>query len=204
MLRDFGADFYLVCAMLAHCASHKKATIIITALLCGIILLVTLLSKEIGLRNRLPWVTHGPLDTPAVRIPQSPESQSVDDKIRWGTKPVPPTKIVAHAPGPYLSLALYRIPDCVFNLGWTILDRMYVKEGIIYIVTDYPEMVPPHKEITSKGVDVGDGGNNMPEMEPTDSEIRTISTQEASELFGDHAIRMEDVTVSMITLWQII
>jgi hypothetical protein len=82
-------------------------------------------------------------------------------------------------------------------VGWTIFDRLYVREGTIYIVTDYPELVPPHKEITSTGEMVGDGGNNLPDLEPTDAEIRTISTKEARELFGEYAIKMEGVTVSI-------
>jgi hypothetical protein len=69
----------------------------------------------------------------------------------------------------------------------------------MYIVTDYPELVPPLNEITSTGRMVGDGGNNMPELEPTDAEIRSISTKEARELFGKYAIKMEGVTVSIGT-----
>jgi hypothetical protein len=170
--------------MQALCASHKKALIFTATAICALILLTTL-HGGLSARN-MDLLLYGSLDASTVRTPQLLMSHMEHDTMHWGDQPVPPTRIVAHAP------------------GWTIFDRLYVREGTIYIVTDYPELVPPHNEITSTGQMVGDGGNNLPDLEPTDAEIRTISTEEARELFGEYAIKMEGVTVSIARLYEFV
>lgn len=99
-----------------------------------------------------------------------------EDTLHWGSQPVPLTKIPAHAP------------------GWTVLDRLYFHKGTMYIVSDYPKLVPKPVHITSKGRRIQEGNVNIPDLEPTEEDLRVISTREAYDLFGQQAIRIGGVT----------
>ena len=117
-----------------------------------------------------------------------------DDYIlRWGSDPVPLTKILAHAPGLSQFAADMRSDRWI---GWTTFDRLYFRGGTMYIVSDYPELVPDPIHITSKGGRIKEGNVNIVDMEPTKEDLRMVSTKEAHELFGEQAIRIRDVTVS--------
>lgn len=82
---------------------------------------------------------------------------------------VPETKVIAHVP------------------GWTILDRMYLLKGVVYIVSDEPTTIPNVQFVFSKGLWIENGRTAEEARLPTDKEIRVISTREARRLFGTGA-----------------
>ena len=81
--------------------------------------------------------------------------------------------------------------------GWTLLDKMYVLNGTVYIVTDQPDIVPDRKFITSTGADIGNSREEVQARLPTDRDMRIISPEEAKKLFGTGANRVEGLTVSI-------
>ncbi|KAI5988065.1 hypothetical protein EDD15DRAFT_2290886 [Pisolithus albus] len=89
-------------------------------------------------------------------------------RLPWHTKSkrVPQTNVVHHAP------------------GWTIFDSLYVLNGTVYVVTDEPETIPSRETMTSTAVRVANGAEAVKARLPTDREMRIVSTEEASELFG--------------------
>ncbi|KAG8829882.1 hypothetical protein FRC17_005842 [Serendipita sp. 399] len=103
-------------------------------------------------------------------------SNAFEDVLRWDQEPIPPTNIEVHVP------------------GWTIFDRLYVREGIIYIVTDHPELVPHRKFLASKGGRIEPANVNLHQLEATEDDIKIISTVQAKELFESTAIRISGVT----------
>lgn len=121
----------------------------------------------------------------------------LDEKLYWEPNSVPQTRIVAHAPGwskcQPISSSIY----CFRYLGWTIIDRLYVMGGTIYIVTNNPDLIPPPKEIMSKGQEIQHDNANIHQLEPTEQDIRILSTVEASQLFGTYAVKIKGVTVSV-------
>lgn len=97
-------------------------------------------------------------------------------RLSWNSGSVPQTKIISHVP------------------GWTLLDKMYVLNGTVYIVTDQPDIVPDRKFITSTGADIGNSREEVQARLPTDRDMRIISPEEAKKLFGTGANRVEGLT----------
>lgn len=96
--------------------------------------------------------------------------------LKWTR--VPETRILAHVP------------------GWTIFDRLYALNGTVYVVTDNPEKAPNATMMYSKGIFVMPGREEEEKRIPTDNEMRIISTQQATVLFGHSASIIDGVTVS--------
>lgn len=91
-------------------------------------------------------------------------------KLRWGASGVvPQTKLLAHVP------------------GWSILDRLYLHKGTLYIVSDQPENMPETRYIISRGVYIRNGKAAEKSRLPTGVEIQVVSTQRAKEVLGVEA-----------------
>ena len=122
-------------------------------------------------------------------------------RLSWNSGSVPQTKIISHVPGGSLlcTALLTRSYPAVRHprAGWTLLDKMYVLNGTVYIVTDQPDIVPDRKFITSTGVDIGNSREEVQARLPTDRDMRIISPEEAKKLFGTGANRVEGLTVSV-------
>ena len=111
------------------------------------------------------------------------EPTKFETVLSWeGSKKVPDTVIVAHAP------------------GWTILDRLYALNNTLYIVTDDPASVPEKKFIISTALRIANGPIEAKKRIPTDKELRIISTADAKDLFGSGADVLDGVTVSLVFL----
>ncbi|KAJ7043848.1 hypothetical protein C8F04DRAFT_1070648 [Mycena alexandri] len=125
-----------------------------------------------------------PLPSPVSPSPLEPESEPFNGSTRqiyntrmsWETSQVPQTKIIAHVP------------------GWSIIDRLYIYKGVVFIVSDEPHKIPQLSAIYSKGVDIEVGEEAELARLPDDSDIRIISTVEARELFGSGAQILDGVT----------
>jgi hypothetical protein len=79
--------------------------------------------------------------------------------------------------------------------GWTIIDKMYVFNGTVYLVTSEPENIPDRKYMTSMSQPIANEPEKVAARLPTDKEMRIISPNEAHQLFGTGANRVEGVTV---------
>ena len=90
------------------------------------------------------------------------------------------------------------MPDTVVVahvLGWTMFDRLYALNGMLYVVTDDPVSVPDRSLMISKVLRIANGPVEAAKRLPTDKELRVISTASAKTLFGSGA----DVTVRLVT-----
>ncbi|KAJ7164692.1 hypothetical protein C8R43DRAFT_946492 [Mycena crocata] len=125
---------------------------------------------------------HGfiPVPPPLSPVLHHPTSTSVLDSYRtrltWDTLEVPQTKIIAHVP------------------GWSIIDRLYIYRGVVFIVSNEPHKIPDVAAIYSKGVDIEVGAEAEAARLPDDTDIRIISTTEARTLFGSGAQILDGVT----------
>jgi len=72
---------------------------------------------------------------------------------------------------------------------------MYVLNGTAYLVTSEPENVPGRKYMTSTSRPIANEPEEVAARLPTDKEMRIISPEEARQLFGTGANRVEGVTV---------
>lgn len=81
-------------------------------------------------------------------------------------------------------------------VGWTILDNLYAVNGTFFIVTDEPDSFPERRMMVGSGYVVKNGAEEVAKREPTDKDMRVISTKEARRLFGTFANRLDGVTVS--------
>src|SRR5216683_3579942 len=84
-----------------------------------------------------------------------------DTRLSWRTSKVPRTKIMAHVPGEssLFDIDTYHLIVEPFQ-GWTIIDKMYIYNGTVFLVSDEPEIFPGRKYISSSGINV----DNSPEM----------------------------------------
>lgn len=87
--------------------------------------------------------------------------------------------------------------DCFYHSyfsGWTIFDRLYMRNGVVYVVTDEPDRAPNATQMYSKGLFIKPGKETEEERLPTDEDMRIISTKDAKALFGDEAAIVDGVT----------
>ncbi|KAJ7223168.1 hypothetical protein GGX14DRAFT_427098 [Mycena pura] len=106
----------------------------------------------------------------------SVEQQYHDTRMNWDVSSVPQTKVVAHVP------------------GWSIIDRLYIYKGVVYIVSNEPRRVPDLSTIYSKGMAIEPGPDSELARLPDETDIRIISTTEATALFGSGAQILDGVT----------
>jgi hypothetical protein len=80
--------------------------------------------------------------------------------------------------------------------GWTILDRLYLWNGTLFIVNDAPASLPDRNWMISEGHWIENGPEAEQARLPTDQTLKVISTTEAKKLFGGSVDRLDGVTVS--------
>ncbi|KAG8952904.1 hypothetical protein FRC04_003355 [Tulasnella sp. 424] len=90
--------------------------------------------------------------------------------------PIKTTKLLKHAP------------------GWTIFDNVYMSGGTMFIVTDEPAEWPAIRMMTSTGLRAENTPENIATREPTDKDMRIISTREAEQLFGKRVWAVEGLS----------
>jgi hypothetical protein len=66
----------------------------------------------------------------------------------------------------------------------------------MFIVTDEPSEFPDRRMMVGSGYIINNGPEEVAKREPTDRDMRIISTKEARRLFGTFANRLDGVTVS--------
>jgi hypothetical protein len=173
-------------------------------LLLVIILFIALLTFS---SRYISYNTVSPVDLSSVwnDVPPTPKIDGIptlpsDTRLSWRTSKVPRTKIIAHVPGESVSF------DIDINLliigsfqGWTIMDRMYIFNGTVFLVSDEPEIFPDRKYITSSGINVENSPELVAARLPTDNDMRIISTSTARSLFGTGANRVQGVAVRTFT-----
>jgi hypothetical protein len=94
------------------------------------------------------------------------------------------------------SFSCARAPHFIHAIpGWTILDRLYIFKGVVYVVSDDETSLPHIQFILSRGVPIKEGQEAELGRLPTDEDIRVISTEEARRLFGSGASIIDGVTV---------
>ncbi|CAK5284375.1 unnamed protein product [Mycena citricolor] len=99
-----------------------------------------------------------------------------DTRLSWGKGPVPESKVLSHAP------------------GWTIIDKMYIFKGIVYVVSDDPNTVPNKEDMYSKGIEIFPGKEAEDSRLPDETDLRIITRAEAKSLFGTGAGIVDGVT----------
>ncbi|KIK36942.1 hypothetical protein CY34DRAFT_810851 [Suillus luteus UH-Slu-Lm8-n1] len=97
-------------------------------------------------------------------------------RITWSNGHVPNTRVVSHVP------------------GWTIFDNLFVLNGTVFVVTDFPSSIPDRLTITSTAVDIFNGEDAVNSRTPGNREMQIISTDQAQRLFGSSAESMDGVT----------
>ncbi|KAI1798393.1 hypothetical protein LXA43DRAFT_968715 [Ganoderma leucocontextum] len=126
--------------------------------------------------TRSPYIVEDEIATKPLTLETQYTLQALNAPLSWGAGPVPETKIIAHVP------------------GWTIFDRLYLLNGTLYVVTDEPESVPDRLYILSSGVFITSDPKDISLRDPTDQNMRVISTAESRQLFGAEADRLDGVS----------
>jgi len=106
-------------------------------------------------------------------VPPPPKTYTIpslpsDTRVSWGTAKVPRTKIIAHVPGDHSSsdFDTCTLMSTLPKDGWTIIDKVYIYNGTVFIVSDEPGTFPNRKFITSTGIII-DNGPEMVTCPPT-------------------------------------
>ncbi|KAJ7644361.1 hypothetical protein FB45DRAFT_1053133 [Roridomyces roridus] len=148
--------------------------------LVAVLFLSILYYSNLQLRNALivtpvspPVIPHrpAPVDSLVEKTPRV-----YDTRLSWGDDAVPASKVLSHVP------------------GWSIIDRLYLLGGVVYIVSDDPESVPDTSTMYSKGIHILPGKEHEDSRLPGDEDIRIVSTAEAKKLFGTGASVIDGVT----------
>ncbi|KAG6811188.1 hypothetical protein H0H92_008628 [Tricholoma furcatifolium] len=83
------------------------------------------------------------------------------------------------------------IPGDQLVYGYSLLDRLYLRKGTLYIVTSTPSAFPERKHILSRPLDIGPGRD----LDPTDVELQIINPTEAKEILGESALALKGFTL---------
>lgn len=102
------------------------------------------------------------------------------------------------------------IPGRAHSHGFTVFDELYLRNGIFYVLTSDPSSFPPRENLIGRPLEIGIGLK----LEPTDNvsgvqsfphqwltnapctqEMQFIDPAKAKEVLGDHAIRIQDLSV---------
>ncbi|RDB18385.1 EGF domain-specific O-linked N-acetylglucosamine transferase [Hypsizygus marmoreus] len=83
------------------------------------------------------------------------------------------------------------IPGITSVPGFTLLDRLYLRNGTFYVVTSDISSFPPRRNMITRPVDIGRGQN----MEPTDEELRFLDPLKAKDILGNHAIPIVGMSI---------
>ncbi|KAF8908539.1 hypothetical protein CPB84DRAFT_1674248 [Gymnopilus junonius] len=75
--------------------------------------------------------------------------------------------------------------------GFTIFDRLYLRNGTFFMVTSDPSALPHLKFIISKPEDRGGGRN----LDPTPREMQIVAPEQAKDVLGDHAAVIDGMNV---------
>ncbi|KAJ7081366.1 hypothetical protein B0H15DRAFT_469689 [Mycena belliarum] len=151
----------------------KREILLVCLLFAGLYYLIFVPAET--LHNHFVSVP-APLSFPGDHTKAAGASRVYDTRLSWDAYEVPQTKIIAHVP------------------GWSIIDRLYIYKGVVYIVSNQPEKVPDRAAIYSKGVDIEVGEAAEKARLPDDTDIRIIGTVEARALFGTGAQILDGVT----------
>ncbi|RXW21580.1 hypothetical protein EST38_g4287 [Candolleomyces aberdarensis] len=74
--------------------------------------------------------------------------------------------------------------------GFTVFDKLYLRNGTFFVVTKDPKSMPPRERILSKGEAPG-----SPDEPATDEDLQFISPSQAKEHLGEFATVMKDTTI---------
>ena len=101
------------------------------------------------------------------------------------------------------------VPGSELVTGFALLDRLYLRNGTLFVATSNRSAFPPRSNMISPGIDIGAGYD----MEPTDKvctrpmtdvfcvytcrskELRFLDVDEVENVLGPHAIRIEGFSV---------
>jgi len=106
----------------------------------------------------------------------SAESEHWRTRVTWTPGQVPLTTVVSHVP------------------GWTIFDNLFLLNGTVFIVAEYPESIPNRRTITSTGVVISNEAEAIAARLPSDRELRVVTPDQAQELFGTNADLIDGTT----------
>ncbi|KAF8150528.1 hypothetical protein K438DRAFT_1865559, partial [Mycena galopus ATCC 62051] len=110
---------------------------------------------------------------------KSREVKSRVDRI----SPPPPKPTPVPTPPPYWDgWALTTIPSGTHVPGFTLLDRLYLRNGTFYVVTLDRASFPPRENLLSRPVE--NVGGHWVDTEPTDEQLRFIAPHDASRILG--------------------
>ncbi len=84
--------------------------------------------------------------------------------------------------------------------GWTIFDKLYIFQGIVYVVSDSPSSVPDIRFLYSKALNIEEGKEAEDSRLPDASDIQVISTKQAAKLFGTGAHVIDGVSVRLLCI----
>lgn len=123
--------------------------------------------------------------------------EGIDGRLVWSKGGVPPTRLLRHAAGMriFLFTLLRNNSSSTIITGWNVLDNLYILNGTMFVVTDEPGAFPERRMLVGSGYTVHNGPEEVAKREPTDKDMRVISTKEARHLFGTFANRLDGVTV---------
>ncbi|KAG1740796.1 uncharacterized protein EDB91DRAFT_1052980 [Suillus paluster] len=113
-------------------------------------------------------------DASNARLPASVEPWRT--RISWSNGRMPNTRVVSHVP------------------GWTIFDNLFVLNGTVFVVTDFPSSIPDLLTVTSTGVEIHNGKEAVDSRTPGNREMRVISPDQAQKLFGSSVESIDGVT----------
>lgn len=75
------------------------------------------------------------------------------------------------------------------------MDKLYLFNGTIFVITSKPKDFPELKLLTSSGYEVYNGAVERAKRLPSDKDIRLVSPEEATRVFGTRsAIRLDGVS----------
>ncbi|KAF8067941.1 hypothetical protein FPV67DRAFT_1416086 [Lyophyllum atratum] len=86
---------------------------------------------------------------------------------------------------------LTTIPEGAHVQGFTLLDNLYLRAGILYVVTPDESKFPPARDLLSRPLPMAE----HVELEPTDKELQYLKPSEMEGTLGKHFVHVDGLSV---------
>ncbi|KAF8224737.1 hypothetical protein L208DRAFT_1425748 [Tricholoma matsutake] len=87
------------------------------------------------------------------------------------------------------------IPGAELVIGFALLDRLYLRNGTFFIVTETQSAFPPRRNLIAPGMDMGAGHDTEPTDKVLIHKLRFIDPAGAEKTLGPNAIRIDGFSV---------
>ncbi|TFK41786.1 hypothetical protein BDQ12DRAFT_663800 [Crucibulum laeve] len=158
-----------------------RTRLCLTVVLSLLLVFIVFINLDLGIRPRLenlatPYLSHVPSSLGKSTIPSGDVAIDVNDGQVGDLD-----KLSAET----------TIPGGAHVHGFTVMDKLYLRNGTFFVLTSDVMSWPPRVNLLSHPVDLGQGDKLL----PTDEDLQFVHPSRAHEILGENVLRIPEFSV---------